>query len=210
MTSISVTAKELQKKAPKAFQKEYENWLCYYFKHDWWDSLEEDFKMDMAKFGVDVDCIRFSLGYCQSDYAAFKGAINMRTWMDTNSPGSNGTYSELYPALAIDMENSDADISVTNYGNPRISLSLYGDNPSGIFSELDQDTWDDLVEEQFTQSDIENDVRKWVEGECKELYRRLQDEYEAISSEEEFIEYCHANDVTFDLDVEDHEVPGVL
>ena len=45
-------------------------------------------------------------------------------------------------------------------------------------------------------------TQDWVDDVCGDLYRELRDEYEYLTREEQFIEYCEFTDVTFTTDEE--------
>ena len=72
--------------------------------------------------------------------------------------------------------------------------------PSGVFKDLPQEDWDALVEEQLAAEDWEQLILDQCEALASDLHSALVDEYEYLTSEEQFIESCECNDVTFDLE----------
>ena len=89
---------ELKEKDPARFEREYAKWRDGQCSDTYWSEfVEEGFKTDMALIGVDVDNIYFSLGYCQSDYAAFTGTISITEWM--KNEGYDVQYQALWLAL---------------------------------------------------------------------------------------------------------------
>jgi hypothetical protein len=70
--------------------------------------------------------------------------------------------------------------------------------PSGIFAELDDQTWDGLVNDQLSDLSVEAEVLSFCENLAAKLYDDLELEYEHLTSEESFIESCECNEVTFE------------
>jgi len=74
-----------------------------------------------------------------------------------------------------------------------------------VFQNLEQDAWDELIEEQYYAASLEDELQSYVDEVCKDLYSRLRDEYEHLTSEESFIESCECNDITFEIEGETNE-----
>jgi hypothetical protein len=74
--------------------------------------------------------------------------------------------------------------------------------PLGIFSELDEETWGDLIDDQWRESYIEEAVREFAQDKADDLLEALRSEWDYISSEEYFIESCEINEVKFEIEGE--------
>lgn len=199
-----VTAQELQTLDPKRFQKEYLSWTEYSIDYDWWDYMQDRLKENTAIDGVRVEKIEFCLSYSQGDYATFVGSIDVAMWMEANTYGGQ-TYAERFPALFLAAQDYGDDAKVTTWqqSNARVNYDgqLVGNTyPSGIFSALDQEAWDELVEEQMDDAGLEQALQDYVDNISAELYTDLRDEYEHLTSEESFIESCKCNDITFEIE----------
>lgn len=196
----TLTASELQARDPKRFKKEYESWIEYALDYEWWDYVEANFKSDMADKGVSVSHIYFSLSYSQGDYASFEGGISVDEWMVHKG------YDETYPALYLAVKDYGefANVSDRSRGSwPRVNLdghTIGNTPPSGIFKGLDEESWDELVADQYHAASLEDEMQSDVEAECRKLYRTLRDEYEHLTSEESFIESCECNNITFEIE----------
>ena len=186
---------ELREHDPKRFEKEYYKWQKYAADYDWWDCIEENFIEDCGKLGVRVDSITFSGFYSQGDGAAFAGRVYVYEWME------NKGYDVTHPAayLACRDDGSYVSLETGRGNNMRANFEgwVYTD-PSGIFAGLDYDTWSELIDEQISDLNIEDEVLSFCEDLAQELYTSLRDEYEHLTSEEMFIEHCEANEVTFE------------
>lgn len=202
--AVSLSAAELQRIDPKRFQREYSKWTEYAVDYDWWEFTEESLKERLAPAGVNVECLAFSLSYSQGDYAAFDGHIYVAKWMEAIKDGDQ-TYAEKYPALYLAMLDFGdyATVGSGRYSSARVNYdgNMIGNTyPSGVFSALEQEAWDELVEEQFYAAGLEKAMQDYVDDISRQLYRDLRDEYEHLTSEESFIESCECNDVTFEIE----------
>lgn len=201
-----ITAKELQTRYPKRFQEEYSKWCEYALDYDWGDYLIEGFIEDVRPFGVTIGPhdVHFSVSHCQSDYAAFTGRIDVADFMQEK--GWDETYPALY--LAVSDCGDYATVSeMRSYGRVHYDGACIGNTyPSGVFQHLEQDAWDELVEEQYYAAGLEDELQSYVDDACRNLYQRLRDEGDHLLSEESFIESCECNEITFEIEEEDHEV----
>lgn len=147
----------------------------------------------------------FSLSYSQGDYATFEGRIMVWEWMEATKDGPQ-TYAEKYPALFLAAQDYGDWASVNTWHrscNARVTYDahLVGNTyPEGVFSGLDQEAWDELVEEQVDAAGLEQAMQDYVDDISRQLYRDLRAEYEHLTSEESFIESCECNDVTFEIE----------
>lgn len=201
----ALTAQELSLQDPKRFREEYLKWTEYALDYDWWEWAEEQQKERLSSAGVTVERVEFSLSYSQGDYATFTGRIMVWEWMEATKDGDQ-TYAEKYPALFLAAQDY-GDWASVNTWNRRCSARVTYDAhlvgntyPEGVFKGLDQEAWDELVEEQYSASGLEQAMQDYVDNISRQLYRDLRDEHEHLTSEESFIESCECNDVTFEIE----------
>lgn len=200
-----ITAKELKTHDPKRFEKEYYKWLAYESNDDWADYTYERFIEKCVPLGVRVDECSCSGFYSQGDGAAFTGKVDLGVYMRLHKLDEK--YLALY--LAVLDDASRFDITVSHHGTMGLSSYNMCANqtlPSGVFSDLDQEAWDELIMEQEKYADLETDVLKYINDLADELYTDLEAEYEHMTSEESFIDSCDCNEITFDIEDEDHEI----
>lgn len=191
-----MNATELKAADPDRFDKEYQEWHEHSCHYDWWDGVEEQFKEECGPMGIEVDKIDFSLSYSQGDYATFTGRVHMGKWMKHHG------YDLKYHALYLSLQSYGSN-AVLHHGR---SIATYVDldyqpgntYPEGVFSDLPQEAWDELCQEQFEAEEWEQLVLEHVRELESDLYDRIEKEYEYLTSEEQFIEHCECNDVTFD------------
>jgi hypothetical protein len=187
---------ELKTSDPKRFEQEYHEWCQYTPHYDWWEYLYEQFKADCAALGVQVNDIQFSGFHSQGDGAAFEGRVFTYEWMERK--GFDVTHPAAY--LACKEDGSYVGIHMRNRGNG-IYTNFHGplqSEPSGIFIGLDDEAWNELVDEQLCDLNVEDEILGFCEALVDKLYRDLQEEYEILTSEESFIDSCQLNEVTFE------------
>lgn len=191
---------ELKELHPKRFEKKYAEWREHAAHDDWWEYVQDWFKERHAPQGVTVNSIQFSL-YGQGAGAAFNGAVSVTKFME--HAGLHEKYLPLY--LACRDDGSYCRVRATRNGY----LTVYfegapGDTaPSGVFADLDDTAWAELVSQQFDESELEDAVYEFCRDICQELHTDLEKEYDHITSEEAFIESCEANEITFEIETEE-------
>lgn len=197
----NITATELQTIDPKRFDRECQEWREYALDYHWWESVEEGFMVDCKAQGIRVDGIQFDLSYSQRDSASFNGRVDLAEFMTHTK--MNEKYLGLY--LAVKDDGSYARVSSSHRGNRQVDVECYPNQtaPSGVFSDLPQIAWEALIDEQEREAGLEKAVQTHIASLCRELYLKLRDDYEYLTSDESFIEHCECNDVTFTLETED-------
>lgn len=206
MPTKQVTAAELKELDPRRFEKEYWDWTTYALWDEWTESTEEMFKEDVKPFGVNVERIEYDIGG-GGPQAIFLGAIALDEFMEEYKV-EGVPLSELYPALHLAVCEDGSWVRLTsNYRRLGMHLDIREQvcvtDPMGIFSGLDVAAWEELVNDQWNECNLESHVRSFIDDKCGDLARDLQAEYEHLTSEEAFLESCEANEITFELESQD-------
>lgn len=192
---------ELKQTDPKRYEREYWKWVEG-FDYDWWepcvDGLKEQFRQE---HGAYVDSIYFRLAYSQGDYAVVEWDMRLHEYMKQH--GLDVEYPALY-AAAVD-NNSGVYVDSRSGCSSSIRVDIecpVGDSyPSGIFQHLDEEAWDELLDQQWADADLEEHVTDFSERLNREAYKAIQAEYEYLTSDEQFEEWCEANEEEFDDEV---------
>jgi hypothetical protein len=210
MATKEVSVTELQKLEPKRFEREYWKWV----EHHYWDGdcTIEWFLEKQNEIGIlDIDSkdISWSGFYSQGDGLAFDARVDVLAFMRLKG------YDKTHMPLYLDMENYGVrgDVSRSNrYGNyfsqgANIDFAVGNCDPAGVFSGMEQEDWDELVYEQwrYFEDDLANEIHEYASDAARELYRALEEDYDYCTSEEQFIESCEINEVTFEIEVDDED-----
>ncbi len=172
---------------------------------EWWDAVYDDFKADMDKIGIDVHRMYFSGFSSQGDGACFDGRVF--SWEDFLP-----SILRADPAL-ITLAEQAWSFRVEHRGHYyHENCTVFTDDmacPSDYcYSELD----DFVMAYSPYKTEIQNAVflanlqeydydklREEFEEEFKshmrDLYNRLEVEYDALTSDESVLEALHANDM---------------
>ena len=192
-----ISAEVLRTTDNKQFMSEYWAWTNRATDYDWYAYTIAQFTRDVDELGVFIADTKYVTFDLYGRRCAFSGVVSNAKWMDA------GGWSEKYPALrvALDDYGTHANISETPRGNLSVSFNFEPGNTyaAGVFEGLDTATWDALIEAQLEAEDWEKHLEVFLEGLCAELLTSLQAEYDYLTSEEKYIEYCEDNEVTFDI-----------
>jgi hypothetical protein len=171
----------------------------------WWECVYDDFKADMAVIGLDVERMFFSGFSSQGDGACFEGRVD--DW-SLFLPSVNRNC----PAL-IKLATDAWDFSVKHRGhyyhenstvfeanllhptgNPDKDVWFNGPMYIPYPSEIQIAAWMAILQ-QYNYSSMEEEFEEVFKGHMRALYRRLEVEYDALTSDEGVLETLYANDM---------------
>lgn len=168
--------------------------------HDWWDFTYEDFKNDMREKGIEVVRMYFTGFYSQGDGACFEGLVpvsQFSKFMEVHELSSK------FPAAKFFADNNDLRLDMHKHHHHYchentidVTIMDISGNPYEDFSTRWEvyDTMQTLFnEEEYELFELEcEDI---VKGYMRELYSRLEKEYEYLVSEEVVWETIVANEL---------------
>lgn len=167
--------------------------------HEWWDDVYESFKADMADVGIKVVDMAFSGFWSQGDGAQFTGLIS-----------NHARYFEAHPLTAHPALNLlvalggtiDADVQSSGRYPHEYSTVFSIDAESFRYLHLANDPdlqealeemWDAKVDAEF--SGFEDDLTSTWRGYMRDLYRRLGEEYDYLTSDDAVWDTIVANEL---------------
>lgn len=174
--------------------------------HQWWDCVYSDFTEDMKAIGIDVRQMYFSGFWSQGDGACFQGKLdNTLVYLDHHHQGQ-------YPMIRNLLEHGgevyvNCDQSGNYYHEMCTSIWVDADTLTGIlpqpteFHEQIAEQWQDLLNKEM--DDFEKDVIEQWRTYMRDLYRKLEEEYDHLTSDEAVWDAIEANEL--DTDAEDEE-----
>ena len=204
-----------QQLTDEAKEKVKQWWYEHGAEYDWWDDTYEDFKRDGYELGFVIDKMNFTGFYSQGDGACWEGQIDVATWLKTHTEDSIAR--DAWRALiAEDFCDKHFSIHTKNnhysHSNTMTCVGwdwvdangeedyLYLTKPS-IFQGMHYKELHNLIRSTdfpYTDpNDIEQAGFESAKEYADELYKRLREEYEYLTSEESLIESCEANDWQF-------------
>ena len=197
----------------RRFDAEYSKWAEWQWEDDWYiTDTHERFQARYKDKGIDIERLHYRVSYSQGDYASFDGRVYLNEWMAAVRVSPDGpTYAERYPALFLACDGDGTYISISGEDDRRGWRADWHEGwtsvgPSGIFAGMPDEDWDELVQEQASEADLEDEILKYCQSIGDDIYRELRDAYMDATSEESFIESCEANEITFELEENKDEV----
>lgn len=176
-------------------------------EHDnWYDYVYETFKEDMVEKGIAVDRMYFSGFWSQGDGACFEGEIDdIATFLNTNFKYTD------YPIIRqLVKHNGTVTMKCSHRGH------YYHENCT-VFS-MDSDSFYTLWQQPtemhqhvvraldealgYELEVFEGDVIEIFRNYMRELYQRLEKEYEGLTSDDAVAETILANDLYDDMEGE--------
>lgn len=168
-------------------------------EHDhWWDCVYADFQEDMRAVGIHVDRMYFSGFWSQGDGACFEGTFdNVRTYLDHH-------HKDQYPMIRKLLEHEGGVYARCghsgNYYHQYCTVfwvdsdTLTGMLPQPTeFHEAIAAQWQGELEDEV--SDLEKNVIEQWRTYMQDLYGKLEDEYDYLTSDEAVWEAIEANEL---------------
>ena len=171
--------------------------------YEWWDCTYDTFREDMSDKHIEVEDMRFSGFWCQGDGASFTGYIK-----DNKAFFEAHNLAETYPYIMrliehggdfiLRIERTDHHYVHENTVAAELYYTdmFYNILPCGPDDTLRAEVvaqWDALLDEEYTR--LADDVTSIIRDYCRDLYRRLNDEYDYLTSDEAVWEAIVANDL---------------
>ena len=168
--------------------------------HDWWDCTYDHFMEDMEQVGITVKDMRFSGFWSQGDGASFTGYIhNNKLFFEHHK------LTETYPMITKLMAmGGDFTLSIDRTSHRYVhenTVSVDLSFADMFFGLVPQDDLRSAVAEHLDRLlDAEylaliDEVNTIIRGYCGDLYRRLKEEYDYLTSDEAVWEAIVANDL---------------
>jgi hypothetical protein len=173
---------------------------------DWWDSVESVFVEDMKKVGIQVNTIYFSGFSSQGDGACFVGQLsNALTYLDHH-------HVDQYPMIRKLLEH-DGEVYVkckhsghyyhencTEFWADSDTLTGMVDQPTE-FHEAIVEEWQRLLEDEV--NNFETDATEQWRTYMQQLYRKLEAEYDHLTSDDAVWDTIEANELIEEVEEED-------
>lgn len=167
--------------------------------HDWWDYEYECFREDMKAKGIDVECMYFSGFWSQGDGACFAGGFDdVRLFIDSHFKPDE------YPMIRKLLgEGGSVLLSVKQSGHYYhencTSFSFDADTLENVMSiptDFHKQVVESMDEKLSTEvADFESASIEIFKNHMRDLYRRLEAEYDYLTSDEAVSEAVIANDL---------------
>jgi hypothetical protein len=176
---------------------------------DWWDSVYDDFKADMDTVGIDAEDMYFSGFWSQGDGACFEGRVsNWDAFLRSCGYECPALISLAEQAWLFRVEHRG------HYYHENCTSFIYDmASPSDYcYSELDefvhayspyttdiQNAVFLTVLQGYDYDSLYSEFEKEFKSHMRSLYRRLEVEYDHLTSDESVLEALDANDMLTEI-----------
>lgn len=170
--------------------------------HGWWDRVYSDFAEDMKAVGIAVTDMYFSGFWSQGDGACFEGRVDdWRLFLESLGYTDELMVQHFADHASFSVSHSghyyhehctrfDAEFYLPDqYVDEEHFLEYHG------FGEELRDAALIAVLSKFDGRELEDEFAEAFKDHMRDLYRRLENEYEYLTSDEAVLETLHANDM---------------
>ena len=170
--------------------------------YDWWDCVYSGFTEDMKAVGIAVTRIYFSGFWSQGDGACFEGRVDdWRLFLESLGYTDELMVQHFADHASFSVSHSghyyhehctrfDAEFNLPDqYVDEEHFLEYHG------FGEELRDAALIAVLSKFDGRKLEDEFAEAFKDHMRDLYRRLENEYEYLTSDEAVLEALHANDM---------------
>lgn len=172
----------------------------------WWDCVESDFIEDMKQVGIHVGKTYFSGFWSQGDGACFDGCLdNALTYL-------NHHHVDQFPMLRKLIEVGGSVWATSEhrgryYHSSSVSINAECEafwqrvHPKSELQEAVIQRWDDMIDREIV--DFEAALAEQWRAYMDDLYRRLEEEYDYLTSDDAVWDTLEANELIEETDDED-------
>jgi len=164
--------------------------------YDWWDCVYEDTKIEMETKGISVYDINFSGFYSQGDGACFIGRIDMVQFLKVHQLEQKYMAATFFAGqgelwATLDQGNS------RYYHEQTVSATLVADSYNNYEEDSTRyqvyETMQKVLDDEW--KDLEDEVNDICRGYMQDLYRKLRDEHDHLTSDEAVWETIEINEL---------------
>lgn len=208
-----MNVKDFRDKYPDQFRKAYNEWCSEGLGYEWYDCVYQDAIENGKALGFDIEGINFSGFWSQGDGACWFGDVFLADYIKAHCDISEPKYHVMLALIA----EGHIDNRVTIRTSGRYShentmhltydvsfLSPFADETmrEGVYQGALAGDLMELIEHDIP--DLENEILDAARGYAADIYNQLEEEYNNLTREESYIDYCECNEVEFDVcDVEE-------
>lgn len=192
----------------KAKQRAVEEYVEHVGDYDWWRSTVEFAKEDGAKLGFNIDEVFFSGFSSQGDGASWIGTVDPAKYLQVKLEASQSTDTMEQVLLCLAEHGAVDGARISHSGSYYHEYSMHTDGfvlfDAGRITEglLAGAVSGDLVDT-FSAEWMEEFNKELLEAArdyAREIYKRLESEYDCLCSEEHCAEMSEANGWDYDED----------
>jgi len=164
--------------------------------HEWWDCTYDEFKVEMQTKGITVNEINFTGFYSQGDGASFTGQVDMIAFLkvhDLDHKYMAGAFFAEQGELWAEITRGSSRYSHENSVGVNLIVDSYNNYEDSSTRYQVYETMQEVLDVEIP--DLEKEVEDICKGYMRDLYTKLRDEYEYLTSKEVIWETIVANEL---------------
>lgn len=164
--------------------------------HDWWEYTYDEFKIEMQTKGITVNDMNFTGFYSQGDGASFTGRIDMIQFLKVHELEQRfmaATFFAGQGELYVDINRGSGRYYHENSVNFELTTDTYNNYEDDSVRYQVYETMNEVLDTEI--KDLETEVEDICKGYMQDLYSKLRDEYESLTSREAIWDTIVANEL---------------
>lgn len=164
--------------------------------HDWWEYTYDEFKIEMQTKGITVNDIHFTGFYSQGDGASFTGRVDMIAFLKVHELEQRfmgATFFAGMGELWADIDRGNSRYYHENSVVVTVVVDSYNNYEEGSTRYEVYETMQEVMDNEHGV--LEQEVTDLCKGYMQDLYSKLRDEYEALTSDESVWDTIVANEL---------------
>jgi hypothetical protein len=163
---------------------------------EWWDYTYSEYKIEMQTKGITIDEMNFTGFYSQGDGASFTGKVDMIQFLKVHGLEEHfmgATFFAGQGELWAEISRGSSRYSHENSVIVNLVVDSYNNYEDGSTRYEVYETMQEVMEHET--KDLEKEVEDICKGYMRDLYAKLRDEYESLTSKEAIWDTIVANDL---------------
>jgi hypothetical protein len=193
---------------------------CEHMDWEWWDSTYDYFKERGGERGFDIEDMRFSGFWSQGDGALWTGQVRLADFISyhiCDTDADHHRYQILLMLLGEDWIDYAINVSQSGFHYQHSGCMRFDSTKNGAVFDLLEDDNAVLQGEGVLQGanvyqlwtgidgdslmdDLDTLIEKEAKAYADELYKALEEDYEAMTSDEAIADDCYINGRRFEED----------
>lgn len=164
--------------------------------HDWYRYTYDDYKIEMQTKGITVAEMNFTGFYCQGDGASFTGRVDMIQFLKVHELEQRfmgATFFAGQGELWAEITRGSSRYSHENSVSVNLIVDSYNNYEDDSTRYQVYETMQEVMEHEI--KDLETEVEDICKGYMQDLYSKLREEYESLTSREAIWETIVANEL---------------
>lgn len=170
---------------------------------EWWEGVYDQFKHDMDEIGIEVERMYFSGFWSQGDGACFQGRVfDWELFLQSLGYSEPALIAHAVKHFKFEVAHSGhyyhenctsfgSEIPLPRHDEDEDFIDDYSPHERGSLQEA---VWMALLNNTYLEESFSNEFTEAFKDHMRDLYKRLEEEYDYLTSDEAILDSLEAND----------------